>query len=88
MLKIGENEMEIFNNKYIRDGIAYASVVGGFTVSNTNEYIRLFGYLVWVVTNTFWFVDAYKRNDKGQFKMWGLYIISVFVGLYYTLEMF
>ena len=88
MLKIGEIKMEIFNNKYVRDVIAYASVVGGFTVSNTNEYIRLFGYLVWVVTNTFWFVDAYKRNDKGQFKMWGLYIISVFVGLYYTLEMF
>lgn len=78
----------IFENKIIRDIMAYASVIGGFTVSNTNEYIRLGGYLIWVVTNIFWFVDAYKRNDKGQFKMWGLYVISVFLGLYYTLEMF
>ncbi len=35
--------MKIFENHYIRDAIAYASVIGGFTVSNTNEYIRLFG---------------------------------------------
>jgi hypothetical protein len=79
----------IFSNNMIREIIAYASVLGGFTVSNNDKYIRLFGYLLWSITNIYWFIDAYKyRKDNSQAKMWGLYIMSVILGLYYTVVMF
>lgn len=64
-----------------REFIAYASVFAGFIVSNPNAAIRLLGYIIWMGTNLFWFLDSRARKDKSQEKMWGLYLISVVWGL-------
>jgi hypothetical protein len=77
----------IFNNVKIRYIMTILSLVGAFTVSNINNYIKLFGYSIWMITNIYWCIDAYRRNDKQQFIMWFVYCLSVILGLYYSIIM-
>ncbi len=80
-------KVNIFSNGIIRYIITGLSLIGAFTVSNPNNYIKLFGYCIWMITNIYWCIDSYVRKDKQQFIMWFVYCVSVLLGIYYSIIM-
>jgi hypothetical protein len=53
------------------------SVVGAWLVAKRDS----FGFVIWLVANSLWFIDAYSRDDYIQMVLWVYYSYTCVVGL-------
>jgi len=55
------------------------SVIGGFLVALTYP---LEGHCIWLVSNSLWLIHFKQSKDIWAFRLFSLYMLQVFIGIY------
>lgn len=61
------------------------SLIGALLVSLPSDILRLLGFIMWIIANSYWLNDAVKRDDVEQQGLWAWFTLSAVIGAFWIL---